>query len=174
MTVLTAIRYDGGVIVGADRLVCFGNGEKEDKSKLIVRKNFAIALTGRTTKNINVFERHNRFWSKLDDYIDTKTSYFETIDTISDFLTSINLGLKQSEFARHISNMAFERPVQSYDLQMSFLYLLRYDKSISLFFDAVLQRIKTANHIYPEFCGGLEIVDFTPKNTELLYLEHIH
>jgi len=130
MTVLTAIRYDGGVIVGADRLVCFGNGEKEDKSKLIVRKNFAIALTGRTTKNINVFERHNRFWSKLDDYIDTKTSYFETIDTISDFLTSINLGLKQSEFARHISNMAFERPVQSYDLQMSFLYLLRYDKSI--------------------------------------------
>lgn len=84
MTVLTAIRYDGGFIVGADRLVCFSNGQIEDKSKLIVRKNFMLALTGRTTKQINVFERHNNFWSKLDDYIDTQNSYSDSLETISD------------------------------------------------------------------------------------------
>ena len=42
MTVLTAIKYDRGVIVGADRLVCFSNGQREDKSKLIIRKNFVV------------------------------------------------------------------------------------------------------------------------------------
>lgn len=211
MTVLTAIRYDSGVIVGTDRLVCFGNGQREDKSKLIIRKNFAIALTGRTTKNINVFERHNQFWSKLDDYIESKNCYFETIGTMSDYLTSINLGLKQSEFARHISNMASNKQISSFNLQMSFMYALRYDNSISLYFDGaienssqirckrsilttpgeinfqkeytrskyiayqkVLQRVRTANDSYPDFCSGIEIIDFTPKKSELLHLEHIH
>ena len=211
MTVLTAIKYDRGVIVGADRLVCFSNGQREDKSKLVIRKNFVVALTGRTTKQINVFERHNRFWSKLDDYIDTQNSYSESLETISDFLTSINLGLKQSEFARHISSMASNKQIRSFNLQMSFMYALRYDNSISLYFDGaiesnsqirckrsilttpgeinfqkeytrsknfayqkVLQRIRTANDAYPDFCSGVEIVDFTPKKSELLYLEHIH
>ncbi len=212
MTVLTAIKYDGGVIVGADRLLCVGEDKFKDKSKIIIKNNYFVAIRGGLIDE-NLLSYKHPIWDKLEYFLTRNESYPQTIQTLCDFFGHVNIGQKNKVLINALSFIASgEKKDLDLEIHASFLCGFKYKGQVSFHYDMgygevngnlnsrtsliatpeeidftseyvssremayikVLQRIINANMRYPKLCSGVEIVDFTSKNSELLCLEKIN